>query len=103
MGLVPIVAFCTAMSAGEMSPAPPFECVWVAPDERYETMLECAEHADWIREDANIVAGATMSLRYQFDYTGQVRWYTFCIDERELRDFYTHFGVTDLGDIPEEA
>jgi len=103
MGLVPIVAFCTAMSAGEMSPAPPFHCVWAGHEARYGTMLECAEHADWIRENPDIVAGAAMSLRDQFQYTGQVRWYTFCIDERELRDFYAHFGVTDLGDIPEEA
>jgi len=103
MGFVPIVAFCTAMSAGPSTPVPPLHCIWVGNDSRYEQILECAEHADWTANDPEVATTAQHALQDQFDYAGQVRWYTWCIPESDLRNFYTHFGVTDLGDIPEEA
>lgn len=103
MSFVTIVAFCTAMSAGPNTPVPPMHCVWVEPEERYETLLECAELADWTANRQDVTQEAQMTLFEQHGYQGPVQWYTWCIQEDDLRNFYTHFGVTDLGDIPEEA
>lgn len=105
MGLVAILAFCAITSGGADAPIPPYECVWVENSEvAFETQTACVIEASRLRRDPIIRANAERMLGH---ITGKpndkVAWYTWCHPEEDLKGFYRHFGVGDLGDIPEEA
>ena len=105
MGFMAIVAFCAMTSQGPNAPAPPYECVWIENEYVFETQTACAIEANRLRRDPILRINAEQALISELGGLpgGQVAWYTFCQSPDELKDFYRHFGVGDLGDIPEDA
>ena len=105
MGLVAVLAFCPLTSAGPNAPIPPYECVWIENNEvEFQTQTACAIEVMRLRDDPIIRLNAeTMLADIMGEKQPKLNWYIWCHPAEDLKNFYRHFGVGDLGDIPEDA
>jgi len=102
MGLVPVVAFCAAMAAGDMAPSDPSGCVFVSDDYAFRTETACVIRATDIKDDRDILWSAYQALYVTLqEDPGQMRWYYWCVPDTELKRFYQELGVD--ADVPEPA
>lgn len=103
MSFIPIIAFCAAMSSGDVSPIEPFECAWV--EDRQTVFVSetgCSFRANDMVENMDIVRQAQKSLHDATGYVGPTPWFMYCIELDKLPDFYRHFGV-EASDLPTDA
>lgn len=98
--IIPLVAFCASMSAGEHSPVPPFECIWVEDQVNvYTNTTGCLLGTrEMLRDD--VLTTTARSLVYkEYENVDNVYWYTYCVPLEELPGFYKAFGI-DPTDLP---
>lgn len=102
MGLVAVVAFCTAVSSGSLSPVPPFECVWrdsLTDNATYETMEECNAAATKVVNDIELGSKMAYAVIAVYDAPAY-QFYIYCEPELKLKEFYKQFQVdtSKMGD-----
>lgn len=103
MGFMAVVAFCTAMSAGPSAPQSPYECVWVEQGYAFDTETACMIQTSRVARDPIVLKMVDGELFATYGYNEPFVYFTYCVKEDELKDFYRHFGVSDLDDIPENT
>ena len=104
MGLVAVLAFCAMTSAGQGAPTPPYECVFIENSNvQFETQTACTIEVMRLRRDPIVRMNAESVIVEKYGPQEQLTWYVWCHPEEDLKNFYRHFGVGDLGDIPDES
>lgn len=100
MAFIPVIALCTALS-GEPNMS---QCVFVD-DQTYafQTETGCAIRATDMKDNVSVRQSAANQLYQQYGYVGPQGFSLWCIEERNLRDFYQKMGVGGLEDIPHDA
>lgn len=93
MGLVPIVAFCAAFAVGDLAPSDPSGCVFLSDDVPAQNMTACIIRSTQVKNNREAQYSAYQALRIQHGDPGQVQWYTWCVDEFELKEFYQGLGI----------
>ena len=93
---IPVVAFCATLSAGEVLPIAPYECVWVE-NSAVTVAEECVPAVNMIINNEAVIARADAALLEEFQHDGVFRYFGFCVDSRDLKSFYIDYRVDVQG------